>query len=1364
MMNYKKLNNYLGWGVFLIAAIVYLITMEKTTSLWDCGEYITTANKLEVGHPPGAPFFMMLGRLFSAFVSPENAAASINAMSALSSAFTILFLFWTITMLGRKIALSKGGSITRENTVAIFGSGLIGALAYTFTDSFWFSAVEGEVYAMSSFFTALVVWAIFKWEVELDQHEKGEIVDGKLPNPNRWLIFIAYMIGLSTGVHLLNLLAIPTIGFVVYFRLYKPDLKGILLAGIISLVTLVFIQEILIPQIPNIGAWFDRIFTNSMGLPFNTGFIFFSLFLGGLLTYAIYYTSTKKKFLFNNVYVALTVIIIGLTSFAMIVVRSNANPPLDENNPESLPLLYSYLKRDQYGSWPILYGPHWNTPSTFGGCEPENYEDPKTSFMKVYSAKVNATNIVTDPVTAQKIKLIVAPLYLKLETKEVKGQIRVSTPLYPDFVLVDGEYVAPNSANMAEFGDQVYYEVTFMNMFEFDEYMKKVEAVNKELADNGLKFKIDIDNKAVSKYVNTFAGKKGERKHLSSYEVMCTDGEVRNVDYGTIFPRMYRTDQGENYMAWINYLENDHVIPLPADGQLAQYGVPGGNKYEQYKALLEQQPEIAQQMYAEGLFKPTMGENITFLFNYQIGYMYMRYFFWNFVGRQNDIQGYGQNNGGKQLLEGNWLSGVDFIDQERLGSQENLPAFTAENTGYNTYFFLPLILGLIGFIFHVIRAPKDWFTILLLFLMTGLAIVIYLNQKPMEPRERDYAYAASFYAFAIWIGLGVYALYEAMKNFKWTNIGIIAAYSFGIGVAVFLIESMQERDHSFSYSLLFMAAIGVGIYTAMGVLGNASKNGVLTAGVATMLSLSIPIILAVQNWDDHNRDNRTTARDFAYNYLVSCDKQEAGKKGSILFTNGDNDTFPLWYIQEVEGVRTDVRVANMSLLGTDWHINQMKRKAYESEPLEIMMPEFAFRNGIRDYVIIKEDEADAGKFISASEAVAFILDDNNRSDGFSTCQLESFLNVKGIYIKVDKKAAVDNGIVTPAEAAQMVDTIKWTLSGGVIYKSDLAVLDLLANYKWDRSIYFASLHGLQANSGLKNYLSAEGLAFKLVPINYGQNGGVNIEKNYELFMDPEKGFKWGNMKTKGVLVDYYTLRMVYNMRATAMKFTDELIQAGKNDMAIAVLDKVFEEMPIENSQVMADDICYYLCANYYDAGAADKGDAMAVKLAQIKLDEISYYQSQSDRFFESMHSEWGRALNMLEMLRQSSREEAQGSRAALNMQLQALQQEYQLKMEGLNEQVKTGQLDMTAATEMQKTYEGEFEAKQTSLYDSYFNQLADASKTYFNVMGPLEKTNYIDVITKSKEVYIKNRNNTKVRAIFEDPQYFPQDYLVIWDL
>jgi hypothetical protein len=1361
-MTYKKINNYLGWGVFLIAAIVFLMTMERTTSLWDCGEYITTANKLEVGHPPGAPFFMMLGRLFSAFVSPENAAASINAMSALSSAFTILFLFWTITMLGRKLALMNGGVIDKEKMIAIFGSATVGALAYMFTDSFWFSAVEGEVYAMSSFFTALVVWAIFKWEVELDQYEKGETEDGKIPSPNRWLIFIAYMIGISTGVHLLNLLAIPAIGFVVYFRTHKPDIKGIAIAGMITLIVLVFIQEILIPQIPNIGAGFDRFFTNSLGMPFNAGFIFFALFLGGVLSYSIYFTAKKGKSLWNNIMVALMVVIIGFSSFAMIVVRSNANPPLDENNPETLPLLYSYLKRDQYGSWPILYGAHWNTPSTFGGCEDENYGPPKTSYAKVFAAKVNSTSITTDASTAKKIMTITAPLYMRIDTKDTKGQVKLSTPLYPDFVYVNGEYVQPNSGMSAEMGDKLYYEVTFMNMFEFNEFMAKVKTVNQELADNKIDFKISIDENPVSKYVNTMAGKKGERKHLSSYEVKCTDGEIRTVDYGTVFPRMYRPDQGPEYMAWINYHDNDHLIPLPVDFQLLSYGVPGSNKFEQYKALREQQPEMAEQMRQEGLFKPNMSENLGYMFNYQIGFMYVRYFLWNFVGRQNDLQGYGRNGGGKDLLEGNWLSGIDFVDEQRLGSQQNLPAFTAENTGYNRYYFLPLILGIIGFIFHVVRAPKDWFVVFLLFIMTGLAIVIYLNQKPMEPRERDYAYAASFYAFAMWIGLGVYALYEAAKNFNWKSIGTIAAYSFGAGAFIYVVEMIQDRDHAFSYAVLYMSVVGVGIYTAIGYLGNVTKNGVLSGSVATTLAMVVPIILGLQNWDDHDRSNRSTARDFAYDYLVSCDEKSPEGKGSIIFTNGDNDTFPLWYIQEVEGVRTDVRVANMSLLGTDWHINQMKRKAYDSEPLEITMPEYAYRNGIRDYIIVKEDPANAGKYFSAREVVDFALNDNNRSDQFSTCQLESFINMKGVYITVDKEAALKNGIFTKEQLAQVQDTLKWTLSGGVLYKSDLAVLDLLANYKWDRSIYFASVHGLQANSGLRNYLSSEGLAFKLVPINFGPSGGVNIEKNYTLFMDSEKGFKWGNMKGKGVLVDYYTLRMVYNIRAQAMKFTDELIKAGKNDMAIEVLDKIFEEMPIENSQVFADDICYYLCANYYDAGAKEKGDALAKKLMKIKLDEIHYYQQQNERFFISMISEWGRAMNLMEMLRQSSREEIGGERQAMNVAMQNLQKEYQMKMEMLNQQVQSGELDIPTATNMQKSFENEFSSKQAELYDNYFANITDASGTYFTVMGPLEGTNYPEVMKTAKSMYFKY--SSRMPELFENPQYFPQDYLTIWEL
>lgn len=508
-MNYKKINNILGWLVFAIATWVYLATMEETTSLWDCGEYITTANKLEVGHPPGAPLFMMLGRLFSAFASPANAAMMVNAMSALSSSFTILFLFWTITMLVRKISLANGTQLEdKGNQIAIFGSGVVGALAYTFTDSFWFSAVEGEVYAMSSFFTALVFWAIFKWEVEAERYS-DDVANGRPTrfNPNRWLIFISYMIGLSIGVHLLNLLAIPAIAYVIYFQKSKVvELKGFLLTGVIGLITLGIVQSVVIPKIPSVADFFERTFTNSFGMGFNSGFIIFMIVVIGLLTYGIMYTNKKRKTLWNNIIVSLTMLLIGYSSFTMIVVRSNANPPLDENNPETLSSLVSYLNRDQYGSWPILSGPYWNSP-TLPGCAAESLEDPKESFMKSYVATLEHSHNAFNTNQVLKIQEIVTPLSIPLKVAKLKdGSINVSTPEYKKWVKYNGEYVEPNSAIATDLNESLSYEISFVNLFEFEQYAKEVAEANQALADAGIDFQLKLSTEATPKYVNTMAG------------------------------------------------------------------------------------------------------------------------------------------------------------------------------------------------------------------------------------------------------------------------------------------------------------------------------------------------------------------------------------------------------------------------------------------------------------------------------------------------------------------------------------------------------------------------------------------------------------------------------------------------------------------------------------------------------------------------------------------------------------------------------------------------------------------------------------------------------------------------------------------
>ncbi len=1254
-MNYKKINNLTGWIVFFIASAVYLLTMEETTSLWDCGEYITTANKLEVGHPPGAPFWMMLGRLFSAFASPENAAMMVNAMSALSSSFTILFMFWTITMLVKKIVLKSAETLTQSNVLAIMGSGVVGGLVYTFSDSFWFSAVEGEVYAMSSLFTAIVFWAILKWEVEVDLYDKSIALEkGFRGSPDRWIVFIAYMVGLSIGVHLLNLLAIPAIGFVIYFKKYKVEPLTFILAGVISVVTLGFVQAILIPKTVSIADWFERLFVNTLGMPFNTGFYIFVILVVLLLSYGLYSTAKTGKTMWNTIILSATVLLIGYSSFVMIPVRSAANTPLDENNPESLASLVSYLNRDQYGAWPILKGQYWNTP-TYGSCDAEKLNDPKSNFMKVYAIKGKS---VSAKVSAQKALSIKNKLYflgVTLNLKSVKGEVNTIQLSIPE------------------------KEFSFMNEWEKDNFLAEVAKVNQELKQEKIGVQLAFDEEVELKYIDTYEGRAGDKKFVS--------------EFTTMFPRMYRQSHGDKYMAWSDYEGNQNKA-LPPDPRIPMQGVR--DREEQYQRLISNNyMKEAQIIAKDGIYMPTMGENISYMFKYQLGWMYWRYFMWNFSGRQTDIQGNGVSPGSTQILEGNWISGIDFIDEPRIGSQQNLPVYLEENKGHNIYYMLPLILALIGFVFHLVKTPKDWFTVLLLFLLTGLAIVIYLNQKPNEPRERDYAFAASFYAFAIWAGVGVYALYQAAAKTSFKNLNSKSAY-LGIGgtlIAVALITGL--------FSVIYVVVVSGALYGLMLLLGKVSANRTLHAGVITLLTLVVPMLMAAENWDDHDRSNRTTARDLAYNYLASCDKNENG--GAILFTNGDNDTFPLWYIQEVEGVRTDVRVANMSLLSTDWHINQMKRKAYDSKALPIKMKEFSYRSGTRDYVIIDGDQS-KDKWVSAREAMAFILDDSHKKHYDFSCQDESYTIYKNVYIEVDKDAAIANGILKEEDREKALDTIKWTLSGQTLYKADLAVLDMLANYKWDRPIYFASLAGMQANRGLKPYMESEGVTYKLTPIDHGGNGGTNSSKMYELMMDEVNGFKWGNMKGKGVYVDYYTMRMVYGIRVQMMFLVNDLIAKGENEKAIEILDKVFEEMPIENNQVPADDICIRLCASYYQAGAKEKGDALAKQLVELELGEVKFYLSlDRDLFFPKVIYEYGQSLNNLEVLREAS-------------------------LEGLGQ------------NEMFKP---------------------DEALIGFAEMGILEGSDYKEVFTEAKQLF--NTTSGKYQQLYSDPQRFPVNLIrAVW--
>lgn len=1058
-MNFRKANLITGWSVFLISSIVYILTIEPTTSFWDCGEFITTAYKLEIGHPPGAPLFMLLGRLFSAFVPVETVPVMINLLSAFCSSFTILFLFWTITHFAYKMAV-KDGNIDSGKLIAILASGAVGALAFTFSDSFWFSAVEGEVYAMSSLFTAAVFWAILRWE---------SLSDGK--NEMRWIIAIAYLIGLSIGVHLLNLLAIPAMCFVVYFKRYQPSTKGLIWTGVISLLILGFIQSGIIPGVVSIAGSFELFFINTLGLPFNTGVIIYALITIGVLGFGMYYTHKKNHPVLNTIVLSVVVIILGYSTFATIVIRSSANPPLDENNPENVFTLLSYLNREQYGDRPLAYGHYWNSPQ-----DPSN---PRADGK---------------------------PVYAKAYVVKNKADRRVQW--------FSTEFDAKKFLEESENSD---YSIE-------DEYVVSADGKNSEV-----------------RYDPKFTGP---------------------------FPRMHSAQEShvQAYKQWSNF----SGTPIRTRGR-------------------DGEPTI--------INKPTMGENLRYFFRYQVNWMYWRYFMWNFAGRQNDVQGHGD------LLNGNWLSGVNFIDNERLASQDNLPQSFKDNFAYNRFYMLPFLLGLIGFIYLLYKRPDDWFVTLLLFLLTGLAIVVYLNQTPYQPRERDYAYAGSFYAFAIWIGLGVYALFDAAFNISKKQLSRIAAYSIGAGAVIYALEAMGNNSHFFSYSVLYLAIIGVVLFALFYAIGESVKNSALIASLAALITIPVPILMAADGWNDHDRSDRYTARDFAANYLESCEPN------SILFTNGDNDTFPLWYAQEVEGIRTDVRVVNLSLLNTDWYINQMKRKAYESEPVPFSLEETKYRQGTRDVVYMDESSNPNKTAVEVDRAVEFIANDKNmRNMGGDEIAV---LPTKNFYVPVDREKVLANGTVSEKDTADIVDRVEWRINRSYLLKNNLMQLDLLATNDWERKIYFAVTTGPDSYINLDDHFKLTGLAYQLVPIkspkspNPNMFGSVNTERMYENVMEK---FEWGGMDSEGqIYMDENNIRMTNNIRLQFANLAEQLIDEEKIDMAKDVLDKSVEVMPHHN--VPFDRLMVPIIQNYYRVGEDEKANEILGILFDKTADEFEYFMS-----------------------------------------------------------------------------------------------------------------------------------------------------------
>jgi tetratricopeptide (TPR) repeat protein len=1002
MKKYNLINRVTGWIVFFIAAVVYLMTIEPTASFWDCGEFITTSYKLEVGHPPGAPIFMIVGRFFTIFSSPENAAMMMNAMSALASAFTIMFLFWTITHLAKKL-INNGNEISTSDMISIITAGIIGSLAYTFSDTFWFSATEAEVYAFSSMLTAIVFWAILKWE---------NIADN--PYANRWLIFIAYIIGLSIGVHLLNLLAIPAIVFVYYYKKYKPDRKGFIGALAVSVIILAIIMWGIIPGTVTLASWFDLLFVNSFGLPFDFGVLFYIAVLIGAIIYGIHYTMKKQLVFWNTVIVSVTAILIGYSSFALILIRSEAKPPMDQNSPNNAFALLSYLNREQYGQRPLFYGQYYNSP-----LDPaERYSEGK-------------------------------PIYTRIDDKYV------ITDYKPD----------PN----------------------YDKRFK------------------------------------------------------------TLFPRM-----------WSN------MDPVHAQ-DYQQWGKITGTR-------IRHRNESGN---TETIVKPTFVENMRFFFRYQVGHMYFRYFMWNFAGRQNDIQGHGS------ILNGNWLSGIKFLDEWRLGDQDHLPGRFANNEGRNTYYMLPLLLGLLGIFFQYNKGPEgkrgSW-VVFLLFFMTGLAIVIYLNQYPHQPRERDYAYAGSFYAFSIWIGLGMLAIIDALKKYMNQN----------------------------------LATIGSGL----------------------IVLVLVPGIMAFENWDDHDRSGRYTARDLGANYLKTC------QPGGIIFTNGDNDTFPLWYCQEVEGIRSDVRVCNLSYLQTDWYIDQMRRKAYDSEPVPFSMAPEKYIQGNRDVVYLMDSPRITRNSIGLKEAVEFIANDNPATK-LQQADNAAYLPKKLLSWKINRNSVIRNKVVAPEDYNKILDTVTIDLSNkNYLPKDEMMILDLLATNNWERPIYWAVTVGRNKYMNLQDYFQVEGFGYRLVPLKGDSDpnrliyGTVSSDLMYDNLMNK---FKYGNMNDPDVYIDENNRRMMTNIRNSFSRLATELINEGKKDSAITAIDRCFELVP--NYKVQYEYFALELADNYYAAGATDKGKQLIEEAIAVFSDELDYFLSLDPEFIRGqvVNEEIQRNLFYLQRMERTAR-------------------------------------------------------------------------------------------------------------------------------
>lgn len=1037
--NFSKWNTILGWITFGIALITYTLTVEPTMSFWDCGEYIATAAKLEVGHPPGAPLFQMIGAFFAMFASDDqHIALMVNMTSVFSSAFTILFMFWSSSMILKKLVIRVSNSDTNDdqsttlnksNAIVVLGSSFVGALAYTHSDSFWFNAVEAEVYAMASLLISLLFWLGLRWEQDMDS-----------PRGNKWLLIISLVVGLSFGVHFMALLTIPAIGFLYYFKHYKTvTIKNFIIANVVVISVLLFIFKLLLPLTMAFFAKTEVFAVNDLGMPFDSGTILVTLLLIAFFYFGLKYTKNKGMIQYNTLLLCVLFILIGFSTWMMLPIRANANTVINENKPSDAREVLAYYNREQYGSNPLFYGPQYT--ETFAGLDKENpYLDKAPNYERDYKT---------------------------------------------------GKYVIVNNFKNAE-----------------------------QNSDDNQK---------------------------------------------TILPRMWSADHIENYMNFTNPPEFKINPNYPYENDLAQYGIDASKLSEEdyNKAIAQLKNEVAKTVtefrhayaqkqidndgyikflksYGDYLIieKPTTIDNLSFMVEYQFGYMYWRYLMWNFVGRQSDVQGRYDNQ------DGNWISGISFIDNLHVGSQDNLPSDVLNNKGRNVYFFLPFILGLIGLMYHANKDLKSFYVLLALFLFTGLALKIYLNERPFEPRERDYALVGSFYVFAIWIGFGVYALYESLQKYLAPKIAgpIIIAASL----------------------------------------------------------LAAPVLMASQNWDDHDRSGKYTATAMAKAYLNSCDPN------AILFTIGDNDTFPLWYAQEIEKVRTDVKIVNTSLFMTDWYIDQMKTKTYESNPLPISFTHDQYVGDKLDYVVhIPKTESRW----EIKDFIDFIKNPKSTVD-MQNGQRIHFYPTNKIRIPVDKNSIIKNKVVAAKYNDSIVPYIDLDIKGNALYKNRLMMLDIIANNNWKRPIFFSpGAFDDEDYLWMKNYLQLDGMIYKLVPIKTPipedgsplDMGQIDSDKMYANIMK----WDWGNSDSDKIYHDPETRRESITYRTNLSRLMDQLIKEGKMDKAKQIIDLAMQKMPLEKFGYYS--LLEPFARGYYQVGEKAKAQALLATLIGKYKENLNYY-------------------------------------------------------------------------------------------------------------------------------------------------------------